>query len=63
MSAKVRQFRPTGKLGTALVVLLGLDVVLAAVMVVLRLSEIGLLQRLGRGEVCLPQRPPGRMTG
>jgi heme/copper-type cytochrome/quinol oxidase subunit 2 len=34
-----------------LVVLLGLNVVLAAVAVVVRLSEVGLLQRIGRGEL------------
>lgn len=51
MSAKVRRPRSAGKLGTGLVVLLGLNVVMAAVMVVLRLSEIGLLQRIGRGEL------------
>jgi len=54
MSAKVRRFRPAGRLGTALVVLLGLDVVFGAVMVALRLSEIGLLQRLSRGEFVSP---------
>ncbi len=50
MSAKERRFRSSRKLGISLVVLLGLNVVLAAVMVVLRLFEIGLLQRIGRGE-------------
>ena len=34
-----------------MVVLLGLNLALAAVMVVLRLSEIGLLERIGRGEL------------
>lgn len=38
----------------ALVALLGLNVVLAAVMIVLRLSELSLLQRLGRGELVSP---------
>ena len=51
MSVKRYRFRPARTLGTPLVVLLGLDVVLAALMVVLRLSEIGLLQRIGRGEL------------
>jgi hypothetical protein len=51
MSAKKHRFRSARNLGTPLVILLGLDVLLAAVMVVLRLSEIGLLQRIGRGEL------------
>jgi hypothetical protein len=55
MSAKVRHLRPTRTLGTALVALLGLNAVSAAVMVVLRLSEVGLLQRLGRGELVPPE--------
>lgn len=38
-----------------LMVLLGLNVVVAAVMVVLRLSEIALLQRIGRGELVSAQ--------
>jgi hypothetical protein len=41
-------------LGMWLVALLSLNVVVAAVMVVLRLSEIGLLQRIGRGELVSP---------
>jgi hypothetical protein len=49
MTAKARRVRSARKLGTALLVLLGLNVALAAVMIVLRLSEIGLLQRIGRG--------------
>jgi hypothetical protein len=51
MSAKVRRPRSIGKLGPTLVGLLALNIFLAAVMVVLRFSEIGLLQRLARGEL------------
>ncbi len=51
MSAKTYRFRSASKLGTPLVILLGVNVLLAVVMVVLRLSEIGLLQRIGRGQL------------
>jgi hypothetical protein len=51
MSAKKHRFRSARKLGKVLVYLLALNVVLAGVMVVLRISEIGLLQRIGRGEL------------
>jgi hypothetical protein len=51
MSAKTHRFRSARTLGMALVSFLVLNVVLAAVMVVLRISEIGLLQRIGRGEL------------
>jgi hypothetical protein len=51
MSAKARRFRSIGKLGPALVGLLALNILLAAVMVVFRFSEVGLLQRLARGEL------------
>jgi hypothetical protein len=54
VNAKLRRFRSARKLGTGLVVLLGLNLALAAVMVVLRLSEVGLLQRIGRGEFVSP---------
>jgi hypothetical protein len=51
VTAKVRSFRSTRKLGRALLGLLALDVVLSVVMVVLRLFENGLLQRAARGEL------------
>ena len=51
MSANKHRFRSARKLGTVLVSVLALNLVLAAVMVVLRISEIGLLQRIGRGEL------------
>jgi hypothetical protein len=51
MSARDRRFRSVRKLGIGLVALLGLSVVLAAVAVVLRVSEIDLLQRIRRGEL------------
>jgi hypothetical protein len=51
VSAKVRRARSARTLGMGLLVLLGLSVVLAAAMVVLRVSEIDLLQRIGRGEL------------
>ena len=51
MSAKRYRFRSARKLGMALVALLSLSAVLAAVLVLLRFSEIGLLQRFGRGEL------------
>jgi hypothetical protein len=55
VSAKTYRFRSARTLGTALVVLLGLNALLSAVAVVLRLSELGLLQRLGRGELVSPE--------
>jgi Domain of unknown function (DUF4328) len=51
VSAEPRPFRSNQALGTAVVILLGLDVVLALALVGLRLSEIDLLQRIGRGDV------------
>ena len=51
MSAKTYRFCSARTLGMVLVGFLALDVVLAVVMIVLRISEIGLLQRIGRGEV------------
>jgi hypothetical protein len=51
VSANKHRFRSARKLGTVLVSVLALNLVLAAVMVVLRISEIGLLQRIGRGEL------------
>jgi hypothetical protein len=54
MSAKTYRFRSARTLGMVLVSLLALDVVVAAVMVVFRISEIGLLQRFGRGELVSP---------
>ncbi len=51
MSVKKHRFRSARRLGMVLVSLLVLDVVLAAVTVVFRISEIGLLQRVGGGEL------------
>lgn len=49
MSAKKHRFRSARTLGLVVVSLLAVNVVLAAAMVLLRISEIGLLQRIGRG--------------
>jgi hypothetical protein len=51
MTAKTYRFRSVRTLGKVLVSLLAVNAVMAAVMVVLRISEIGLLQRIGRGEL------------
>jgi hypothetical protein len=47
----LRTLRPIRKLGVALVGFLTLDIVLSVVMIVLRLSELGLLRRAARGEL------------
>jgi len=54
VSAKVRRFRSARALGMVVVGLLALDIVLAMAGVVMRISEIGLLQRIGRGELVSP---------
>jgi hypothetical protein len=51
VSAKVRRFRSTRTLGIALLGGLALNVVLAGVMAILRISEVGLLHRIARGEL------------
>jgi Domain of unknown function (DUF4328) len=51
MSAEMRRFRSTRTLGVALLGGLALNVVLAGVMAILRISEIGLLHRIARGEL------------
>jgi Domain of unknown function (DUF4328) len=51
VSTQPRSFRSSHALGTAVVILLAMDVVLALALAGLRMSEIDLLQRIGRGEV------------
>jgi hypothetical protein len=51
VSAKTYRFRSARTLGTVLVGLLALNMVLATAGAVTRISEIGLLQRIGRGEL------------
>jgi heme/copper-type cytochrome/quinol oxidase subunit 2 len=55
VTVTLRDRRSARKLGMGLVALLGLNVLLAALMVVFRLFEIGLLQRIGRGELASPE--------
>jgi hypothetical protein len=51
VTTKKYRFRPARTLGMALVTLLALTIVLAAVSAAMRISEIDLLQRIGRGEL------------